>query len=320
VACRWLLRSLLHAFAASLSSSSASSSPQLRCTLRARTAAPADLDSELLVGVTVEPFLAPQRGVCLQIAAMSESVEERFALDELILNQQKNMHSQLACRVARLEARQKEVALERQARLAALERESAMESRLYTVETLTSSPLRPSPHVALRRTTSAPKAVTSASKLARALSLSAMAQVPEDAGAEEEVASALMHWPLVNSESLDGENEEPMECDSPSVSYGERRLHSVRSRGGSSSDGSASWDSSMASPAQGTLMRIPAFLDSLPPTPCSGSVQGTFGSPAEGSYDESSPPLHREGGSCTRALKSGLRRARSTPSRGVRER
>ncbi len=324
------------------------------------------MDAEHLVGEPVDAFAPPQPAVPLEVLACIESVEERFAMDELILNQQKSLHSELACRVARLEARQKEIALERQARLAALERESDLESRLHMVETITSSPLRTLPRnvaASLRRTSSAPKS-GSAHKLARSLSLAAMAEVPEEAGSssgEGSDGAGLISWPLVTNALFDAENEPPVPDASPSPAP-RRRQRSLRcvtaAQSSGSSETSASMDSacsaSMTSPAFGAVMRqIPSFMDSLPPTPCSGSVRrtprgssgsaGVFGSPtgmwatpasvvplrlsppcscrSVDSADDGSPTIHSETcsgqavaeGTCSSG-KSRLRRAKSTPA------
>lgn len=79
------------------------------------------------------------------VALVVERLGERLALDELLLNHQKTASAELSSRLARLEARQKEEALERQARLAALERECELDLRLHVVEALTGSPLRQRP-------------------------------------------------------------------------------------------------------------------------------------------------------------------------------
>jgi hypothetical protein len=117
-----------------------------------------------------------------EVARRIDDVEQRFALEEMVLNQQKNQQAELMARVARLEARTKEDALERHARLAALERETELEKRLHVVEFLTAaSPAAKTPPrgvALLQRAASAPK--PSPARLARALSHTSLSGLPEE--------------------------------------------------------------------------------------------------------------------------------------------
>ena len=186
-------------------------------------------------------------------------ISQRVALDELVLNQHKTLHSQLAVRVARLEAQQVEMVLEREARLAALERESDMENRLTAVEALASSPWR-NP-------------------------LASSAYDDDWVTAADSLSSDIGKGP------------------SPAGSCSSRIKNMTWSVGSSvdescSSATSASW---VAQPA-----RIPAFLDSLPPTPCSESPECTFEFPSPSTHGRSTGRVHLLDGAF-------LRRAQSTP-------
>jgi hypothetical protein len=194
-------------------SPTATPTPPPRRSRGGRDACDADVDSVALAAATVDSrALAAARRAAAASGASSPSrssssggasassgvvarrevqrriddVEQRFALEEMVLNDQKNAQAELMARVARLEARTKEDALERHARLAALERETELEKRLHVVEYLTALPSpaqspakSPARGVALlQRAASAPK--PSPGRLARALSHTSLSGLPEE--------------------------------------------------------------------------------------------------------------------------------------------
>ena len=105
----------------------------------------------------ISPSAAPASAA--KAHARISEIEDRCAFDELILNQQRCLHSELSARVAQLEAKHREDTLERQARLAQLEREAELDKRLLAVELITAaSPVAPSPSrgIALLRRAAVP--------------------------------------------------------------------------------------------------------------------------------------------------------------------
>lgn len=151
--------------------------------------------------------------------------------------------------------------LEREARLAALERESDMENRLTAVEALASSPWRN------------PLAASSA--------------YDDDwVTAADSLSSDIGKGP------------------SPAGSCSSRIKKNITWSVGSSADESCSSATSASWVAQPA--RIPAFLDSLPPTPCSESPECTFEFPSPSTHGKSTGRVQLLDGAF-------LRRAQSTP-------
>ena len=78
--------------------------------------------------------------VACDLHSPARDLDERLALDEMLLNSASATATDALTRVTRLEANEKTLALERAARLAQLERESHLESRLLQVERIVASP------------------------------------------------------------------------------------------------------------------------------------------------------------------------------------
>ena len=221
---------------------------------------------------------------------------QRVALDQLIINQTRMQHSQLAVRVARLEARQREVALEREARLAALDRENHLENRLNDLEALATSPWR----------TKSQKSFASTHDDGWFTAASDSTSPSEHGG-----DGSLLDWPAAGGDAAQAESRKAASSEGSSAR---------RTAGGDGGEKGAAWSesgspgdtvgSSVGSASQSWVgrpaARIPAFLDSLPPTPCSSS-------PVDGPPDARGftfPPSPQ-----VRHLDASfLRRAQSTPA------
>ncbi len=242
------------------------------------------------------------------VRARIEEVEQRFAMDELVLNQQRGLHAELASRVARLESGLKESALERQARLAALEREAALEERLNLVELLTTAHSPARGVALLRRAASAPRPGSAGSTLAR--SLGGVAEAAEDDSSVDTAGAPPPSPPPPRALQLTPPHRGGSEAEADGPAFGSPQLREntpppdgtptpVRVRPGRAasprsppdgcdSDSSANSDASFAgsaysgysasvanSPAWGTVMQqIPAFGGSQPPTPRSSARRG----------------------------------------------
>ena len=203
-----------------------------------------------------------------------------MALDQLIINQTRMQHSQLAVRVARLEARQREVALEREARLAALDRENHLENRLTAVEALATSPWR-------------------AKSFASTHDEGGFTAVSESTSPSEHGDSSLLDWPAAGADAA----QPASSADSSAwrTAGGEGKGVAVWSESGSPGD---TVGSSVGSASQSWVgrpaARIPAFMDSMPPTPeGTPDIRGGFEFPP-------SPQVRQLDASF-------LRRAQSTP-------
>ena len=279
----------------------------------APTAAVPSVDAAALAAANVDsPAQARSRTASMSPSAQPTAVaakaqarltefEERFAFDEVILNQQRCLHSQLSARVAQLEAKHREDALERQARLAALEREEELERRMHALETITAavSPYAaasPSRGMALLRRAAAPgprAPPNTPGTLARALSNATLAGLPDVAPAD----LALVHWPLLTSPGASSassssasastssasspffsapsgtadeeeENTPPPEGTPAPMPAMPSALRLARSASVASERSFGSCDSaSGASPAWGLMQRIPAFGGSQQATP-----------------------------------------------------
>ena len=238
---------------------------------------------------------AQPTAIAAKAQARLTEFEERFAFDELVLNQQRCLHSELSARVAQLEAKHREDALERQARLAQLEREAELDERLHALETITAavSPYAaasPSRGMALLRRAAAPRAPPNTSgTLARALSNATLAGLPDVAPAD----LALVQWPLLTSPGASSASASSASASSasspffsaPSGTADEEEentpppegtpmpampsaLRLARSASVASERSFTSQDSaSGASPAWGLMQRIPAFGGSQQATP-----------------------------------------------------
>ena len=248
---------------------------------------------------SISPSAAPASAA--KAHARISEIEDRCAFDELILNQQRCLHGELSARVAQLEAKHREDALERQARLAQLERENELDKRLLAVELITAaSPVAPSPSrgVALLRRAAAPPPrapPNTPGTLARALSNATLAGLPEEAPGD----LALVGWPLLTSPGAssassssasvsaspssgsslfysapdvmpDDEEEEntPPPDGTPTPARPMAALRLARSASVASDRSGASCDSaSGASPAWGVMRQIPSFGGSQQATP-----------------------------------------------------
>jgi hypothetical protein len=243
---------------------------------------------------SLSPSAAPASAA--KAHARISEIEDRCAFDELILNQQRCLHGELSARVAQLEAKHREDALERQARLAQLERENELDKRLLAVELITAaSPVAPSPSrgVALLRRAAAPPPrapPNTPGTLARALSNATLAGLPAEAPDD----LALFRLPLLTSPGassasssasaspssgsslfysapdvmLEEEEEEntPPPDGTPTPARPMPGLRLARSGSVTSDRSGASCDSG-ASPAWGVMRQIPSFGGSQQATP-----------------------------------------------------